>query len=42
MVVLLDTHAALWFWSGDARLSERARALIADPATELRLSVASV
>ncbi|MDO9017595.1 MAG: type II toxin-antitoxin system VapC family toxin [Deltaproteobacteria bacterium] len=41
MKVLLDTHALLWFASDDARLGARARGIMADPATERLLSVAS-
>ena len=41
-MVLLDTHTYLWFIAGDERLSARGRQIIADPAAELRLSVASL
>ncbi len=30
MTLLLDTHAVLWFWWDDSRLSARARDLICD------------
>jgi PIN domain nuclease of toxin-antitoxin system len=40
--LLLDTHAFLWFVSGDARLSRRARGAMEKEGTELILSVASV
>jgi PIN domain nuclease of toxin-antitoxin system len=30
MRLLLDTHALLWFWEGDTRLSEDARAALLD------------
>jgi PIN domain nuclease of toxin-antitoxin system len=36
--LLIDTHAWAWAVDGDPRLSVRARALIADPATELIVS----
>jgi PIN domain nuclease of toxin-antitoxin system len=42
MNVLLDTHAFLWFIEGSPRLSDGARELIRDPATELFMSVASL
>jgi PIN domain nuclease of toxin-antitoxin system len=42
MNVLLDTHAFLWFIEGSPRLSDSARELIRDPATELFMSVASL
>lgn len=42
MRFLLDTHAFLWFVTGDSRLSSEARALILDPANERLLSVASL
>ena len=41
MRVLLDTQAFLWWVSGADRLTARARAMIADPGTEVLLSVAS-
>lgn len=41
MRLLLDTHAFLWWITDDPRLTERARAIIADPANELFLSAAS-
>jgi PIN domain nuclease of toxin-antitoxin system len=40
--VLLDTHAFLWFITGDRRISSRSRSLIEDSGNELLLSVASV
>jgi PIN domain nuclease of toxin-antitoxin system len=40
--VLLDTHALLWFQSGDRRLSRAARAAIEDEDAELLLSAATV
>ena len=42
MRVLLDTHALLWFHSGDRRLSPAARAAIENPDGELMLSAASI
>jgi PIN domain nuclease of toxin-antitoxin system len=39
---LLDTHALLWFQTGDRRLSPRARAAIEAPDAERFISVASV
>jgi PIN domain nuclease of toxin-antitoxin system len=38
---LLDTQAFLWWISGTDRLTPRARAVIADPASEILVSVAS-
>jgi PIN domain nuclease of toxin-antitoxin system len=38
---LLDTHVLLWWLVDDARLSERARTLVADPGTDLFFSAAS-
>lgn len=40
--LLLDTHAAIWWWTADARLSARARAAIEDHAAEVFVSAASV
>jgi PIN domain nuclease of toxin-antitoxin system len=42
MRLLLDTHAFLWFVTGHARLSRRARRALDDRSAELFLSVASV
>ena len=39
---LLDTHALIWWWSDDDRLSSRARAVIADRSQEVWVSAASV
>jgi PIN domain nuclease of toxin-antitoxin system len=39
--VLLDTRAFLWWTSGSDRLSARADEVIADPRSEVHLSVAS-
>lgn len=41
MIVLLDTHAFLWWIANDPRLSSGARRLMGDPGTELLLSAAS-
>ncbi|HEX9824055.1 MAG TPA: type II toxin-antitoxin system VapC family toxin [Actinomycetota bacterium] len=41
-MVLLDTHAFLWWIGGDDRLSERAADLIRDPDTQVFVSAASV
>jgi PIN domain nuclease of toxin-antitoxin system len=41
MKALLDTHALLWWATGDAKLSRRARALISDEANEIYVSAAS-
>ena len=37
--VLLDTHAALWFWWDDPRLSATAKAVICDPQTRKLVSL---
>lgn len=42
MRLLLDTHAFLWFATGDRRLSRRARAAMESGDAELVLSAASV
>jgi PIN domain nuclease of toxin-antitoxin system len=41
MMVLLDSHAFLWFVMGDPRISATARAQIENPALEKLLSPAS-
>ena len=41
MRLLLDTHALIWFFLGDERLSARARAAILDPDATILLSAAS-
>jgi PIN domain nuclease of toxin-antitoxin system len=38
--LLLDTHAILWWFSDDLRLSARARTAIANPANQLAVSAA--
>jgi PIN domain nuclease of toxin-antitoxin system len=39
--ILLDTHAFLWFLSGDSSLSSTAKSLIEDPTTNAFVSIAS-
>lgn len=41
MRLLLDTHALLWWFSDDKRLSRKARKAIADDANEILVSAAS-
>lgn len=41
MTLLLDTHAFLWFWWDDPRLSQTARQAICDPANRKLVSTAS-
>lgn len=38
MSVLLDTHALLWWWQGNRRLSRAARELIADATIDVYVS----
>ena len=38
MILLLDTHAVLWFWRDDPQLSGHAKALIQDPANDILVS----
>jgi len=40
--LLLDTHALLWFASGDRRLSRRARGMMEAEDAELHISAATV
>jgi PIN domain nuclease of toxin-antitoxin system len=40
--LLLDAHAAIWFFNGDAQLSKKARSAILAPTNEKHLSIASV
>ncbi|WP_264050513.1 type II toxin-antitoxin system VapC family toxin [Methylobacterium flocculans] len=42
MRLLLDTHALLWWLLADPRLGQAARDLIADPANDVLVSVASL
>ena len=41
MRVLLDTHALLWWLAGDAKLSRKAKSIIADEDNEIVASAAS-
>jgi PIN domain nuclease of toxin-antitoxin system len=41
MRLLLDTHALLWWFTDDPRLSARARAVIADTGNSIHASAAS-
>lgn len=41
-MLLLDTHALLWWLSDDSQLAPPARDLIADPANEILVSVVSL
>jgi PIN domain nuclease of toxin-antitoxin system len=41
MAILLETHALLWWMTGDRRLSPRARAAIAAERAEVLVSAAS-
>ncbi len=41
MRILIDTHAIVWWATGDQRLSRGARVAIADPDTEVFISIAS-
>lgn len=41
MRLLLDTHALLWWWTDDSRLSAVARSAIVDEANEVFVSAAS-
>ena len=42
MRILLDTHAFLWFYTGDARLSSAARREIESPANDNHVSVVTL
>ncbi len=42
MKYLLDTHALLWFLSGDKRLRDRARELMEDSSNDYFLSIVSL
>jgi PIN domain nuclease of toxin-antitoxin system len=42
MRLLLDTHALLWWWTGDSRLSKTAVQVISDQNNEIFVSAASV
>jgi len=39
--LLLDTHALLWWWTEESRLSPQARKLVADESNEILVSAAS-
>ena len=41
MRLLLDTHALLWWWTNDPRLSDTARRAIADEGNQVLVSAAS-
>ena len=41
MAFLLDTHALIWWWASDPRLSISARQMVADPDTTVYVSAAS-
>ena len=41
MRILLDTHAIVWWATGDERVSRKARVALADPTTEVFISIAS-
>ena len=41
MKLLLDTHALLWWWTNDTRLSATARSAIADESNDIWVSAAS-
>ena len=41
MRLLLDTHALLWWFDGDKRLSQTGRDLVTDPENEIVVSAAS-
>lgn len=42
MRLLLDTHTFIWFFAGDANLSNNARTLIEDENNEKLLSIATI
>ena len=42
MRILLDTHALLWWLGGDPRIERQAHDLIADPAHDILVSIASL
>ena len=41
MRILLDTHAIVWWATGDERLSRKARVVISNPDVEVFISIAS-
>ena len=42
MIVFLDAHVLLWWWSDDRRLGQPARRSITDPANSIVVSAATV
>ncbi len=42
MIILLDTHALIWFFSGDEKLSSSGRNLMEDIQVKKLISLASV
>lgn len=42
MRLLLDTHALVWWWTDDSRLSRKARQAMLNPEHEVHVSAASV
>ena len=42
MRLLLDTHALLWWWSGDRRMPRKIRSLFTDDGSEIYVSSISV
>jgi PIN domain nuclease of toxin-antitoxin system len=40
--ILLDTHALLWWLADDDRLGDAARAVVADPANDILVSMVSL
>ena len=42
MKLLLDTHALLWFFSGNTKISETAKVLIENPQNHKFISIASI
>ncbi|HUG30900.1 MAG TPA: type II toxin-antitoxin system VapC family toxin [Candidatus Limnocylindria bacterium] len=42
MILLLDTHALLWWLADDPRLADAARRSVADPANDVLASAASI
>jgi PIN domain nuclease of toxin-antitoxin system len=40
--IVLDTHALLWWLEGDPRIERQAQDLIADPANDILVSIASL
>jgi PIN domain nuclease of toxin-antitoxin system len=42
MNLLLDTHTLLWFYSGDAQLSQKLKIAIMNPSVNCYISIASL